>query len=80
MLDLHNICEHAEEFRPLLRAVLRQKAPGGQLVLPGCRKSLSNFISLRIRVASLTWSKTLLIFLIATFSPVFVSTAEQTTP
>ena len=81
VLDLHNICKHAEEFRPLLRAVLRQKARGGgQLVLPGCRKSLSSFISLRIRVASLTWSKTLLIFLIATFSPVFVSTAEQTTP
>ena len=80
VLDLHNICKHTEMFRSLLSVVLRQEARVGQLVSPGCRKSLSNLISLRIRVASLTWSKTLLIFLMATFSPVFVSTAEHTTP
>lgn len=48
--------------------------------MSGCRSSRSSLTSRRMRVASDTWSNTLLIFLMATRSPVALSTAEHTTP
>lgn len=48
--------------------------------MSGWRKRRSNFTSRKMRVASLTWSNTLLIFLMATLSPIVLSMAEQTTP
>jgi len=48
--------------------------------MSGWRSRRSSLISRRMRVASDTWSNTLLIFLMATLDPVRVSRAEQTMP
>lgn len=63
---------------------LNSHLDGGSIIclistISGCRKSRSNLISRKIRIASDTCSKLLDIFFIATFSPVCLSMAAQTT-
>ena len=81
VLNFHDVCRRElwrDKLGSSMQAATWHKLHFG--CTPGCRSNRRSLISRRIRVASETWSKTLLIFLMATFCPVLVSRALHTTP